>query len=223
MNVKISLVFVAALFAVLLQNCAPARYVKPLEKNQQAASFSFGGPIIGFAGTSIPIPFTTLSYARGINDRLTGFAGLHVTSLAFGNFQTDIGANYGVWKTERMGLSAAVAAQFATGLGKANSTRLWPSADINYYIQPKGKNSYAYGGVGSWFELSSMRAHGVEQKQHVLPNLHLGYQFNAAKFCHQVELKYLAPGINNLPGVVDYRGLSGKGAFGIYYGVTRKF
>jgi hypothetical protein len=223
MEKKIVVVGLVLVVSVAFHNCAPARYVKPLAKNEQAAGFSFGGPIIGYAGAAIPLPFTTLSYARGINNELTAFAGLHTTSLAFGNFQTDLGITYGFWKKENMGLSGSIAAQFATGIGKAKSTRLWPSADLNFYYHPKGKNSYAYAGTGSWFEFAKTRAHGVAQETRSMQNMHLGYQFVNQKFSHQLEFQYVGAGRATLPGVVDYKGISGKGAFGFYYGVIRKF
>jgi hypothetical protein len=80
-----------------------------------------------------------------------------------------------------------------------------------------------YGGVNMWIEPSAKRAHGVTQKDHLIPNLQLGYTFVRTKFSHQVELKYLGLGIPNLPGVVEYAGLAGRGSLGIYYNVIRKF
>ncbi len=212
-----------AVLLVLIQQCAPSRYVKPLAKKEQSAGFSFGGPIIGFAGASIPIPFTTLSYGRGLSDRLTVYGGWHLTSLAFGNVQFDLGSTYGIWHNEKQGLSGGINLQTAMAAGKANTARLWPTAEVNYYYQPGKSASYFYGGVNSWFELAKRKAHEQEQQRHLIPNLQLGYTLVKEKTQHQFELKYLGIGIPNLPGIVDYRGLGGKGSFGIYYCISRKF
>jgi hypothetical protein len=57
----------------------------------------------------------------------------------------------------------------------------------------------------------------------VIPNLQVGYNVVKEKWQHQFEIKYLGAGIPNLPGVVGYIGAGGKGAFGIYYSLVRKF
>src|SRR3954466_887824 len=97
----IAMITICLCVFLFFQNCAPSRYVKPLAKNSQAASFTFGGPVIGYAGAAIPIPFTTAGYARGITNRLTAFANLHSTSLMFANLQTDIGFTYGILNEEK--------------------------------------------------------------------------------------------------------------------------
>ncbi len=212
------------LLCCLLQNCAPSRFVKPLEKKQSAASFSFGGPLIRFAGAPIPIPFSTLSYAYGINNRVTAFAGLHSTSLLFGNGQVDLGSTIGLFeKPNKFGCSATPALQMAYSIRNRGAARLWPSLDLNTYFHFNDQPSYLYAGVNAWFELSSLKAHNETQQRHLIPNLQLGYTIVKTKWQHQFELKYLGIGIPNLPGVVDYIGIQHKGTFGIYYSLTRKF
>jgi hypothetical protein len=208
---------------ISFQCCAPARYVKPLAKKEQAASFSFGGPLIGFAGASIPIPFTTLAYGRGLTERFTLYGGLHLTSLAFGNLQADLGGTYDVWHNEKNGISGGISLQTAVAPGKSQTARLWPVAELNYYFQPGKKPSYLYAGLNAWFEMASKKSYGQEQPRHLIPNLQLGYTIVKEKNQHQFEIKYLGIGIPNVPGVVDYRGLGGKGSFGIYYCIARKF
>lgn len=220
---KVAVFIIATLIFSILFQCAPSRFVKPLKKNEQAASFSFGGPVIGYAGAAIPIPFTTLAYAYGISERLTLFSGLHLTSLAFGNAQFDLGGTYGIWGNAKNGISTSLALQTAAGLGKSNSFRIWPSADLNYYYHPNAKASYAYVGINSWFELSKEKAHAEPIQRHAIPNLQIGYTLVKAKFQHQFEFKYLGLGIANLPGVVAYKGFGGKGSMGIYYSIIRKF
>jgi hypothetical protein len=212
------------LILVVLQNCAPSRYVKPLAKNQKALSFTFGGPLIKFSGAPIPIPFTTLGYGYGVSDDVTTYANLHTTSLLFGNGQLDLGATFNLYKKEnKFGITASPALQLAYNLRNQTGFRIWPSADVNAYFHLNTKSSYLYAGINSWFELSKLKAHGEAQQSPAIPNVHLGYTAVKTKWQHQFELKYLGIGIPNLPGVVDYIGISGKGSLGIYYSLVRKF
>ena len=212
------------IFILLFHCCAPSRYVKPLAKNQSAVSFSFGGPLIKFSGAPIPIPFTTLGYGYGITDNVTAYGNLHTTSALFGNAQADLGATFNLYKKENsFGITASPALQIAYNVRNAIGFRVWPSADMNAYFHLTKKPSYLYAGVNSWFEFSKVRAHDEPQQKHVLPNLQIGYVIVKTKWQHQFEFKYLGIGIPNLPGVVDYIGVSGKGSLGIYYSLVRKF
>lgn len=218
---KFSFSIIALLF---LWNCAPSRYVKPLAKNQSAASFSFGGPLIKFSGAPIPIPFSTLGYAYGVTTNATAYGNLHSTSLLFGNLQLDAGATLQLYKKEnKFGLTASPALQLAYNVRNKTGFRIWPSADVNTYFHFNQKPSYLYAGINSWFELSGLKAHDEIQQRRVLPNIQLGYVIVKTKWQHQFECKYLGIGIPNLPGVVDYIGISGKGSLGIYYSLIRKF
>lgn len=210
--------FILLLFA----SCTSSRFVKPLAKNQQAIQGNFGGPTINFTGAVIPLPFTSICYARGISDKLTGFGGLHTTSLMFGNLQTDLGITADVFAiTPRIHGSVSPALQVAYNLRNTTGFRVWPSIDINLrYELPKG---YFYTGYMSWIETSTKRAFAQAQKKHAIPNLHLGYCITKTKWQHSFELKYLGLGVPSKPGVVDYVGLNKKGSFGLYYALTRLF
>ncbi|WP_317897109.1 hypothetical protein [Aurantibacillus circumpalustris] len=212
------------LVLLVLQNCAPSRYVKPLTKGQKAISFTFGGPLIKFGGAPIPIPFTTLGYGFGITDDITVYGNLHTTSLLFGNAQTDLGATFNLYKKENtFGITAAPSLQLAYNIRNKTGFRVWPSADVNAYFHLTKKPSYLYAGLNSWFELSTTKEHNETQQKHIIPNIHLGYTVVKTKWQHQFEFKYLGLGMNNQPGVVDYIGVSGKGTLGLYYSLIRKF
>lgn len=209
---------------ILFQNCAPSRFVKPLQKKQQAIAFTFGGPLIKFSGAPIPIPFSTLAYGYGISNNITGYSSLHLTSALFGNIQSDLGATIKLFEKENLfGFTFSPALQLAYNLRNQTGFRIWPSADVNTYYHIKKSPSYVYAGLNSWFELSSKKAHNEVQQRYVIPNVQLGYMIVKTKWQHQFELKYLGIGIPNLPGVVDYMGIGGKGTFGFYYSLIRKF
>ncbi len=223
MKKPLTLLFIVVLI-LTFAFCAPSRYVKTLEKKQSVLAFSFGGPLIKFGGAPIPIPFTTLGYAYGCSDRITAYGNLHTTSLLFGNFQTDLGATVKLYEKEnQFGFSASPALQIACNVRNQTGFRTWPSIDLNSYYHPNKKPSYIYAGINSWIELSSTKAHDEPQTKHAIPNLHIGYSVVKTKWQHQFELKYLGMGIANTPGVVDYIGASGKGTFGLYYSLIRKF
>ncbi len=209
---------------LLLISCAPSRFVKPLQKNENAVSFSFGGPLIHFNNIPIPIPISTLCYAHGINNRLTTFGSIHTTSLLFGNFQSDIGAVYSILKNDSIfGISISPSFQIAYNIRNLNGFKIWPSFDANFYYKIKSSHHYLYFGNSNWFEFSKYRAHNELQPTHILPDLHLGWFTNTKKWNHQFELKYIAPNIHNLPNVVPYIGINHKGSLGIYYNLTFKF
>jgi hypothetical protein len=221
MKQAIQLFFVASI-SFLLQQCAPARFVKPLAKKTQAVSFSFGGPLIKFSGAPIPVPFTTLAYGYGISNSVTGFGSLHTTSLLFGNFQSDIGTTIKLYEKEnKYGFSCAPTLQLAMNLKNSQTFRVWPSLDVNAYYHLKNKPSYFYTGLNSWVELSSKKAHQEPVKERLTPNLNLGFVKVNKKWTHQFQLSYLGIGKANLPGVVDYIGISGKGTLGFHYALIR--
>lgn len=222
MKRDIQLLLTAVLFGLF--SCAPSRFVKPLEKNQKAISFSFGGPGILYSGAPIPIPFSTLAYAQGINSSITAFGALHFTSSLFGNLQADLGASCQLFELKSgLGLSAIPALQLAYSVGTAKTLRAWPSGDINVYYHLFKKPSYLYGGLNAWFEFSKYKAHNELQTRHVIPNLQLGYVLVKPKWQHQFEFKFIGMGILNTPGVVEYVGLNGKGSIGFYYNLIRTF
>lgn len=207
-----------------LFSCAPSRFVKPLEKDQEAVSFSFGGPGILFSGAPMPIPFTTIAYARGLHSSITTFGALHLTSSLFGNIQSDAGAVFKLFELESgLGFSATPAVQLAYHLSDKNSFKAWPTFDLNAYVPVFNTPSYVYGGINTWFEFSKYKAHGELQTRHIIPNLQLGLVWVKSKWQHQFELKFLGPGIPNTPGVVDYVGLNGNGSLGLYYQLIRTF
>lgn len=212
----------AILISVLfLFNCTASRIVKPLKKGEQIVSASLGGSLIKFSGAPVPLPFTTLGYANGIKDRVTAFGGIHTTSLLFGNFQTDFGACLDVYSKNKLGVSITPALQTAVSYKDIHSFRVWPTLDIN--LRYELKKGFLYAGMHNWFEYSKTRANDTKQDKWFLPNYHFGFTKTNTKWNHQFEVKYLLPSTAIYPGVVDYIGINGKGALGIFYCIIRKF
>jgi len=219
-----------ALCSVALQqlfSCAPTRFYKPLEKGEQALTATFGGPLINVPNVaSMPIPFTSLGYGRGITDDLTVFGSWQTTSSIFGVVHVDFGASHQLWKKENMGISAALGSHFLIDIFEWKPS-LYPQLSANYYYtykQNAEKNSSAdfYVGTENWFDLRARLAHDVPNTNRVLWNMHLGHTFNKNLWSYQLEVKILAPYLNN-DVVVDYISPFGnKGGMGFYFGVQRK-
>lgn len=216
--------YTSILIVLFIQSCAPTRFVKPLAKNENAVTANLGGPLIKFGNATIPIPFTSISYGRGITDKTTAFGSIHTTALLFGNIQTDIGICQSIYKNDslKFGISINPAMNLAFDKWDKNF-RAWPQLDINAYKNILKDKAFVYVGLTNWFELSSQRAHQEPQTQRVLINPHLGITYTTKKWAYSLETKFLLMNRNNKPNVVDYVGINQKGAIGIYLNFARKF
>ena len=222
-----NIIYKATLLVAISQffySCMPSRIVRPLDKGQKAIGAHLGGPMIGFSGTTIPMPFTSIMYAQGVSDKTTVFGSLHTTSLLFGVIQTDMGACYNVVYSDslKLGLSVTPAINLAYDKWEGNF-KAWPQLDVNVYWDIKPKKSFLYVGVDNWFELSSKKAHNQAQTNRWIVNPQIGFTYVRKKWNYNIEGKWLTPYLNNEPGVVDYKGIGGKGAVGVYISFTRKF
>ncbi|MCK6612020.1 MAG: hypothetical protein L6Q78_13380 [Bacteroidia bacterium] len=208
---------------ILLQACAPTRVVKPLQKGEQQVSVHLGGPLLKFGGAPIPMPLSSVAYARGINDKITAFGSLHTTALLFGVIQTDIGICRELYSHPAgFGISVNPVLNIAVDTWEGNK-KLWPELSLNAYQSLYQKKLLLYAGSSTWFELASKRAHGETQPNRALFHAQLGLQYQRKKFSYTLEGKYLGMGLPTQPNVVDYIGLQNKGALGIYLGLTRRF
>jgi len=216
------LYIVAVAVAVIFSQCAPTRYVRPLEVGQHAINASFGGPTIKFSGAVIPVPMTTVGYGYGLDTGFTVYGNLHTTSLAFGTFQADAGACWSVWEKDTFGISMNFGLNMAIDRWEWNR-KLWPQLGFNAYRYVGSRGGMLYAGADAWVEFAKQRSHEVEQPTKLLPAFHLGYRKQSEKWMFQYELKSIAPFTKNTPNVVDYVGLAGNGAFGLYFGIYRFF
>jgi hypothetical protein len=211
----------------LFISCAPTRFYKPLEQGEQAVTATFGGPLIKVPNVAtIPIPFTSIGYGRGITNELTVFGSWQTTSSIFGVIHLDLGASHQLWKRENMGVSASLGSHFLVDVFEWKPS-LFPQISANYYYsykQSAEKNSSAdfYIGTENWLDLRSRLAHEVTNTNRLLWNMHVGHSFHKNLWSYQLEVKVLAPYLNN-DVVVDYVSPFGnRGGMGFYFGVQRK-
>lgn len=217
-------VFLFLSIVFFFSQCAPSRYIRPLAEKEHAVTANLGGPLIGFAGTTIPVPLSSVGYGYGLNNKTTLFGSVHTTALLYGTLQTDIGVCRSVAVIGRRMLFSGNAVVNAAVSKWDGQGRIWPQLDLNlsYSINSNG-SSFIYAGLGNWFELSSKRAHEQKQAKHVFLNPQIGVQLTRRHWDYRIELKGLALGVPNQPNVVDYKGIGGNGAIGVYFGITRRF
>src|ERR1035437_5357458 len=162
-------IFSVSSFALLFlfSSCTPSSLVRPLDKGQKVVSASLGGPLIGFAGTTIPVPLTSVMYAQGITNKTSVFGSVHPTSLLFGVFQTDIGICQGLYYNDslRIGFSVNPALNLAFDKWE-KQFKCWPQLDVNMYWNIKPNKSFLYAGVENWFELAKYKAYKETQQKH---------------------------------------------------------
>jgi len=223
---KIKLFFFIFIFTSLctLPSCAPMHFVKPLNKKQQAATVSLGGPLITYGNTVIPVPFLTATYGYGIDSTLTGFTSLNVTSALFGNFQMDIGATKQLLKQHRYCPAISITPVANIIYRNKDAYKFYPQLAVNAFWEYGKHKNFIYIGLDNWFELSQKRAFDVTQPNHWILMPSLGHNFTGKKWNFNIETKVIAPNLSNQNLVVDYQTpLKTHGAFGIYIGCARKF
>ena len=217
--------FSVAFFCLAVFNsCSPIKYIKPLDKNQHAATVSFGGPLIEYGAGTIPIPFLVANYGYGIDSTLTGFASFNITSALFGNVQMEVGVTKQLLKQNKYmpGLTVTPVANII--YRNKDAFKLYPQLALNAFWEYGKRKNYAYMGLDNWFELARKRAYDIKQANHWMFVPSIGHSFTGKKGNFNIEAKIIAPNLSNEGIVVDYvTPLKGRGAFGIFVGYTRKF
>ncbi len=209
---------------VLLASCAPTHYVRPLQKGELAITGTLGGSIFTNFGYPMPIPNTTVGAGYGITEKLTGYAALYPTSMAFGVLQFDIGGVYGILQPKgwRPGVSVAPGLNLAGDVWESKF-KIWPQLDANAYWNYGKHRNYVYAGLSSWYELAGKRAHGQDQPQFILPGFQVGHTLSSKRFDFTAELKFNNVVKSNQDLTISWLGLGTNGAMGIYFGLTKRF
>lgn len=216
--------FSLILFSILFFACATTRVVKPLAKGTKEIGVSAGGPIMGFSGIIMPIPMTSVYYAKGITDSLSVFGGLNGTSLLFGTAQIDLGATYEILhqKNWQPGISLSPVLNLMLDRWEWKF-RAYPQLDANAYWNYRQNKGLLYVGMSNWFVINQKKMYDQKQTPHWIPNIQLGTRYQRPKIEWILESRYVAMNYQNGFSVVDYKGIGQKGAFGVYFGVNKKF
>ncbi len=212
------------LFISFLFSCAPARFVKPLAKNQHAANLSLGGPLLKYGTATVPIPFLTANYGYGIDSSLTVFSSVNITSALYGNFQIELGGTKQFTKQKNYLPALSVSPVINFIYKNKDAKKIYPQLALNAMWEYGKRKNYFYVGADNWFELAKTRGYGMRQENHWIFMPMVGHSFTGKRWNFTMEAKVIAPNLSNEKLVVDYvTPLQTKGAFGVYIGYTRKF
>ncbi len=221
MKIYLPIIFIS----LLVFSCTSSRVVKPLEDGDKEVGLSLGGPLINFSDVVIPIPLTSVHYARGLSNSFTTYGSLHTTSLISGVIHTEMGVLYNFLDENEyyFGLSASTGFNFMVDIWEWNP-KMFPVLDINAYKTYNDKGSFYYFGISNWFDLARYKAHGEINTNKWLFAPHIGHTYVGEKWNINVEIKYLAPHVSNEDIVVDYvKWFGSRGAPGIYLGFNYRF
>ena len=212
------------LLAAALNSCAPTRAVMPLCYKENTVSASLGGPLIKYGKSVIPVPFSTITYSRGISDTTTVFASINPTAAIYGNLQMEIGFNRYIVNNDSAKYAVTIAPSI-NYLKRDSINRLYPQIDVNFIRRNPLNENYYYAGLCNWFEPSTRKINGEKQNNLWFPSPQAGYVWNTKKgFMFQAEFKYLVPFRRNDTGPVDYlKPIIPYGGMGIYFGASYKF
>ncbi len=223
-NLKI-LIFIFIL-SLIYTSCSPTRLIKPLNKGEKQFGASIGGPLINYASTTIPIPFTSLSGAYGLDEDISLFGAVYPTAAAFGVFQTEIGLVNQLkapdtLKFYNLGFSLNPSLNFLIDRWQGNF-RFWPKHDFNIYsLIGKNRKSLLYIGMSHWYDFYAVKAHRVLNERFIIAHLNSGIVINRGKWNHQIDIK-LFPSYNEKI-VVDYFSPIGNVPWGVYYSISKNF
>lgn len=222
---QLALGLIALVYFCTFTACSTTRIVKPLQAKEIMVSADFGGPLIGFGGATIPLPFSSITGAYGIDSNWTAFVGVHATAAMYGTGQIDLGAIYRLYQSKKQYIPS-ISTALSTHLlldGFEGSFRAYPVVDVNLYWQYlKSGNNYIYFNWSSWFDFWQ-RANGEPNAKAYRPSFGLGHTFENAKMRYTIEAKYMLPGERSDLSPVNYVGINGRGGIGVYIGVSRKF
>lgn len=222
---KYCIPLLAFLYVLATSACNTTRIVKPLKAKEWAVGIDVGGPIIDFRSNKIPVPFSTINVARGLDSNMTVFGAVHLTSAFLGNVQLDFGVLRQFLAPKKgyiPGLSLAGSLQTMVNT-TGGEFRLYPTIDVNFYWQYwKGKQHFAYVNWGSWFDFF-VDAGGQPNQQVYFPVLSIGHTFENKTMRYTLEGKYMGWGIENGGTPVKFNGVGGYGSWGVYFSIHRKF
>ncbi|MDD3878069.1 MAG: hypothetical protein PHT69_15730 [Bacteroidales bacterium] len=215
--------FTLLLFLAVQYACGPVRKVVPLKKGEKEVSLSLGGPLIGFGGSTIPLPLSSLDYAQGLNDTYTLSGSLHTTALAFGTVQLEGGLLRNLWLSEnkKTGISAAPSFYFMIDVWEWHP-KFYPWLDLNFYTHYGKRDNLIYLSYSSMFELSKSMAFNENVDNRYIPFLSLGHEWKLKKWNLKLEMKYINFLRSHEKLTVDYKVPGKNGAMGVYLGITRK-
>jgi hypothetical protein len=87
-------IIVIVIISLVMVGCTAFNGFEPIGKEKSSVSSGFGGPLIGFAGMTIPVPYLYGGYKYGLSDNINVFGYLHITPLFYKISGLDCGFSY---------------------------------------------------------------------------------------------------------------------------------
>ncbi len=203
-------------------DCAPARFVKPLEKDEWAVGINAGGPLIQLFDTNLPIPFSSIYAGYGYTDRLTIHGGIHTTSMAYKTLQIDAGVTYLLRNFDGNVPGVSINGSLNGMMDfREYNVRTYPNLALNLFYD--FKYGRFYGGVEQWFDIFPGAVPDGSDHSYWHPAFYLGQTFKLKKWEVNFEYKNIAPFSDNQGHVVRYARSNEKGAHGIYLSLQKRF
>lgn len=196
---------------VLVASCAPTRYVVPLNRREKSVGIAYGGPLVEENGVVMPVPFVSVTYAKGKTDKLTYFGGAQISSMFNGYFAGEIGAlrEWKWWSKRKIGLTTNFVANVATD-SKDGGFSFFPQFDMNLYWHFRSDPHYfcdcpgdskwkmfMYTGFQTHYNVISDYVLEDPFKDDVIFSPHLGYSFGSGSWRFVTEVKYIQPWVDN--------------------------
>lgn len=147
-------VLLAAGLATLGTGCAAPNLSRTVGKGNGELHVAAGGPFFSNLGPTIPLPHTYIGGRYGVTDWMDVDANVNATPFAFAIWNSDIAANFQLYRKPR-GLAVASSARFhfVGDLDDAPDLRVYPEVGVHLGGPvPKVKWLNLYGGVTSAFQ-----------------------------------------------------------------------
>jgi len=200
--------------------CALSRGVRPVGEKNVAIDASLGGPVADYMGGMKPFPLSTVGLTYGLTDKTNIHGGFHPSSLAmFGLVGLELGASHLVVEPDGAIPAVMVDGTIITLAG--NLAEGPPDGGFRAFLETSVMASWAY---GKREHLIYTGPEFITQPSPLMsiPGWTVGHRFNAGRWGIGAELGWLAPFWDNLPPVVEYAGIGGRGAVSINLGVSVK-
>ena len=201
-----------------LAGCALSHGVRPVGESKVAIDASLGGPVADYMGGKKPLPLTMVGLTYGLSDQTNLHGGIYPSSLAmFGLVGVEVGVSHLVLGPD--GARPAIMVDGTViGLG-GNLAEGPPGGGFVPYAQASVMASWAYGERGHLI-YTGPEVIAQPSPFHAIPGWTLGHRLNAGRWGIGTELGWMAPYWDNLPPVVEYVGIAGRGAITVNLGVT---
>jgi hypothetical protein len=200
--------------ALLSLHCGVTQPVRTLPEGTTRITGSFGGPLIPFAGTTIPIPYLTAGIAHGASNDVTVTANAHALMAAMGNIGLDAGAATTVVREERWIPEIVAKGEVLcfSGLDALSTVRVFPHASMTA--------SYDTGPLLAYAGANLLTQFSGDRRWFLTPYGGASIPLNET-WTLQAELKWLAANVNTEHGVFEgHAAIGGKGNVGFFLGVS---